>query len=198
MEKILQLYSALQQNLNVIVCGPAGSGKTVIYKTLCLALNRIHARKNEARVSQLSEEIQPSKPLATFRQNLPKVRRVSLCIVSLGRLLWLTVLVQLLFSDWNIELWNIWNFPYRMAACRFTYRLTCNKIHIIVIWYQKIHHVLLCCVVSAKYVEMWLQALKSSKTKSRRRLESLYFGDVTTKFGHVVLSRMFSRELKGQ
>ncbi|XP_067931167.1 cytoplasmic dynein 1 heavy chain 1-like [Watersipora subatra] len=72
MEKILQLYSALQQNLNVIVCGPAGSGKTVIYKTLCLALNRIHARKNEARVSQLSEEIQPSKPLTTFRQNLPK------------------------------------------------------------------------------------------------------------------------------
>ena len=29
-------------------------------------------------------------------------------------------------------------------------KLTCNKIDITVIWYQKIHHVLLCCGVGAK------------------------------------------------
>ena len=69
--------------------------------------------------------------------------------------------------------------------------MTRNKIHIIVIWYQKIHHVLLCCVVGAKYVEMWLLALKSSKTNSLLQpsqklcsVESHYFDDILKHFGY--------------
>ena len=73
LDKILQLYSALQQNSNVIVCGPSGSGKTVLYRTLCLALNRIHAKKNDSNTTQLSGEIQPTKPMTTLYKNMPKV-----------------------------------------------------------------------------------------------------------------------------
>ena len=73
LDKILQLYSSLQQNSNVIDCGPSSSGKTVPYRTLCLTLNRIHAKKNESNTTQQSDEIQSTKPMTTLYKNMPKV-----------------------------------------------------------------------------------------------------------------------------
>jgi len=73
-DKVLQLNNALEQSTGVIVSGPAGSGKTVVYKTLCLALNKLHSSKAAAMsATPPSDSIEPSKPLASLRQNLPKV-----------------------------------------------------------------------------------------------------------------------------
>ena len=70
MDKILQLYTALQEGSAVLICGPSGSGKSVLYKTLSLVLNKLHIRRDD---SSGADNIRPSKPLSVLQKNIPKV-----------------------------------------------------------------------------------------------------------------------------
>ncbi|KAF6036195.1 DNHD1 [Bugula neritina] len=73
-DKVLQLNNALEQSTGVIRIRPRSSGKTVVYRTLCLALNKLHSSKAAAMsATPPSDSIEPSKPLASLRQNLPKL-----------------------------------------------------------------------------------------------------------------------------
>ncbi|XP_064648692.1 dynein axonemal heavy chain 6-like isoform X2 [Lineus longissimus] len=76
--KILQLYSAIQMKQGVILIGPCGSGKTTSYQTLARALNNLHCKKlekkelDELKVEQAIFDSSRQK-VKVLRESVPRV-----------------------------------------------------------------------------------------------------------------------------